>query len=731
MRPASCRLVDPAPRAGRGRSCLPAILAILLLLPLSARAGEAPPVEALLPARTEQPPRIDGLLDEAAWQGALVIDDFTQQLPEDRVPPTERTEARILYDDNNLYLGIRLFDSDPSRILAWTLDRDGDAISRDDTVAFCIDSSDNGRDGFWFSTNPAGVQVDAQIFNEGIVFDKEWDAVWEVSSRVDERGWTAEIKIPFFNLRFSPAAENVMGINFFRAIRRKNEEDYAPYIPRNFNGTLTLSRARKFRFSGIRRGVRFQPKPYLLARAGRSYSPEDTDLEGRAGLDVKWGVSSNLTADLTYRTDFAQVEADVRQVNLTRYNLFYPEKRDFFLENAGLFQFGAGGETDVFFSRRIGLSDGDIVPILGGARLTGRLGKTSLGVLDVVTEEGAGEPRTNFSVLRVRRDVLSRSTVGMILTDREAQGEGGGNRVIGADTRLVFHEDWSVDAYYAASHSSAGLPEGSAGRVRVGMDGDIWEVAARYAQVDAGFDPGIGFVRRPGVDIWEGVAAWKPRPESDRVRQFNLMWNPIYVTNHEGQLESRENFFLFETAFESGDEAGAHYSNQFERLAEPFEIFEGVVIPPGDYSFDTATVYFSTFQGRRVFSSSALESGTFYDGRKTTASQVLTFNFSPHFSVSTQYDYNHVLLPEGNFDTNLWVTRFNVAVGPGLFGSALIQANDISDDLDLNLRVDWIHHPGADLFFVYNESTNLRRRPGEPAANVRDATFKLTYLFRF
>ena len=265
-------------------------------------------------------------------------------------------------------------------------------------------------------------------------------------------------------------------------------------------------------------------------------------------------------------------------------------------------------------------------------------------------------------------------------------------------------------------------------------------MAARYAQVDPGFDPGIGFVSRPDVDLWEGLAAWKPRPDSRRVRQFNFTYNPTYITDRQGVLQSRENFLLFETSFESGDTAGLYYDPQFEHLPEEgFNIFpdpagdraKDIVIPAGSYSFASTGLYLNTFQGRRISSTSTFVVGTFYDGRKTSIAQGLTVNFSPHFSVSTQYDYNHVLLPEGNFDTNLWITRFNVAVSPTLFGSALVQANDITDDLDLNLRVDWIHHPGADLFFVYNESSNLRRRLGEPASNGRDATFKLTYLFTF
>jgi len=737
-RPRRCDIATSPPEVWPTVTFLAFVAVTLSPSPARAGAPAAAP-DPFRPTRITQAPRIDGALDEAAWKEARVIDDFLQQLPEEEAPPTERTEVRILYDRDNLYLGVRFFDREPSRIIAWTLQRDSMAIFGDDQFAFCVDSSNNGRDGFWFSTNPTGVRNDAQIFNEGEVFDTQWDAVWEVASRVDEQGWTTEIKLPFFNLRFPGAPENMMGINFFRAIRRKNEEEYSPYIPRNYRGTPSLSLARKMSLEGIERGIRFQPKPYLLSRYARSYGPdEDSDREGKAGLDVKWGVTSNLTADLTYLTDFAQVEADVQQVNLTRFNLFFPEKRDFFLENAGLFQFGTPMDTDIFFSRRIGLSSsGAPIPILGGTRLTGRVGKTSLGLLDVLTDAGSGDPRTNYGVLRLRHDILARSSIGMILTDREGEGGGGGNRVIGADSHVPFHEDWNFDGFYASSRSSPGAPEGAASRVRLGRDGDIWQYAVSRLQVDPGFDPGIGFVKRANQELTEAVLTWRPRPESDRVRQYNLTYSPRYITGRDGDLQSRENFFKFETTFESGDQVGGSYSSQFERLPEPFTIFRadpidpGVAIAEGDYSMQQGTVYVNTFQGRRVSSEFTGTLGTFFAGHKTSLMEDVTAKLCPHVSVNTHYEWNHVRLPGGGFDTNLWITRFNAAVSPKLFGSALVQANDITDDVDLNLRVDWIHHPGADLFFVYNESLNKRRKPYDPLSNGRSSTFKLTYLFHF
>jgi hypothetical protein len=737
-------MTSPRHRSRR-RGVPPALCLLVLAAAFPLRAEDLPESPPLFhPLRTPSPPKLDGILDDPVWSTAPVIDDFVQQLPKEQVPPTERSEVRIAYDEDNLYLAVRFFDSEPAKIIAWSLQRDSDGIIGDDQLAFAIDSSNSGRDGFWFSTNAAGVQNDSQIFDEGRIFDSQWDGVWDVVSRIDEQGWVAEIRLPFVNLRFPHGPENIMGINFFRAIRRKNEEAYAPYIPRNYRGTLSFSLARKMVLSGISNGTQLQIKPYGLVRYDQVPVPEpDTDTQGDAGLDLlKWGMTPNLTLDATINTDFAQVEADVQQVNLTRFDLFFPEKRDFFLENAGLFQFGSPAQNDIFFSRRIGLSpDGEPIPLLGGARLTGRLGKTSVGVLDVIQDAAGGEPRTNFAVLRMRRDVLARSSLGMIVTDREAEGDGGGNRVAGADGHITFHQDHNVDFYYAASRSSRLLPDGtlrdeallsgSSWRLRAGRDGDIWTYAVRQQRIDPGFDPQIGFVQRPDSILSEGVFAWKPRPRESPIRQLTLLYNPLYITDHTGELQTRTNFFLSEVNLQSGDFLGVTYEEPFERLTADFEIFPGVVIPPGDYPMRQGSLYANTFQGRRVISEFSANSGSFYGGHKLTLVEDLTAKMSPHFSIQTHYEWDHVGLPYGDFDVNLWVTRFNVSINPKLFGSALVQVNDIDDDIDLNLRVDWIHHPGADLFFVYNESRNLRTKPTDPSYNERDSTLKLTYLFSF
>jgi hypothetical protein len=714
-------------------------LVLLLMVPAPiAAAPEQPP--ALEGVRTSSPPRIDALLDEPVWQTAAVIDDFTMQLPRDGVPASERTEVRLLYDDENLYLGITCFDANPAAIRISSLLRDEFAVSDGEQLAFAIDSSDSGRDGFWFSTNPGGAQLDSQIFDEGRIFDPQWDGVWTSTARIHEQGWTVEIQLPFYNLRFVEAPVNTMRINFFRAIRHRNEEDYSPAIPRNYAGTMSFSIGRPVLFRGIRRGSRLDLKPYGLVSAASSYeTAPDSDLTGEAGLDAKWGPTPNLTADFTIRPDFAQVEADDFQINLTRFPLFFPEKREFFLESAGLFAFGLPQETSAFHSRRIGLdAEGRPIPIRAGARLTGRTAGWSLGVLDAVTEPTDGSPQTNFFVGRLRRDVGRRSTVGAILAEREASGAGGGNRVAGADTRLVFGEDAYLEAFAMGSQGSGPGGDGYASDAGWSRQGDRWRYGGYAGIVDAGFDPGIGFVVRPGIQYTGGFLAFRPRPASfPSVRQFEFQVDERYVEARgidpdlDGGILDRSHLFRFRTELERGDSFGAWYHRLFERIPGDFEIARGVVIPAGDYESERIEASFQTWTARPLALSGFVNTGTFFDGRRRVFGGGVTARFSHHLRVATQYVHNQVRIPFGDFDTRLWITRVSYAFTPALFGGALVQWNDVTDDLDLNLRLDFIYRPGSDLFLVYNESFNTDRAAGEPRSNRRAGVMKLTYLLRF
>ncbi len=718
-----------------------------LLLGLAGPAAEAAPERppALHAVRTAQPPRIDGRLDEPAWVAAALIDDFTMQLPKEGIPSSEKTLVRVLYDDENLYVGITCFDSNPAAIRSASLVRDDFAVSFGEQIAFAIDPTDSGRDGFWFSTNPGGAQLDSQVFDEGRVFDPEWDAIWESVGRIDGQGWTTEIRLPFFNLRFVEGSTNTMRINFFRAIRHKNEEDYAPAIPRNYAGSFSFSIGRPVVFTGIRRGLNLAVKPYALASASSEYlTSGESDVKGSAGIDAKWGVTTDLAADFTLHPDFAQAEADEQQLNFTRFPLFFPEKREFFLENAGLFAFGLPGETAAFFSRRIGLdASGRPVPLRGGVRLTGRSHGWSVGVLDAGTEETAGLPQTNFAVARLRRDVGKRSSIGTILTDREAGGAGGGNRVAGADAHLVFGEDTFLDAFVMGSRTSGDGGDGVAGNLAYSRMGDRWRFGGYTGRVDEGFVPGVGFVQRTGIQYGGGSLAFRPRPASlPRVRQFEFLGDGRYVQARvadetlDGRVLDRTWAVAQNTELESGDRFGVSHRRVFERIAEEFPIspegvFPVVLIPPGDYEYDRTQVELNTWPARPVSASAFVSFGTFLGGRRTATGGTLTARFTEHLSISSNYTHNQFRVPLGEFDTRLWITRVKVAFTPELFGGVLIQWNDSSDDLDFNLRLDFIHTPGSDLFLVYNESLNTDRDTAEPRSNRREGIVKLTYLFQF
>lgn len=731
----------PPPLPRPARRALGALIALASgILPVAAAAAPSPH-PPVTPVRTAGSFRIDGLLDEPEWADALVIDDFLQQLPLERVPPSNRTEVRVLYDDETLYLAFRCYDSEADRIEIGTLLRDNFAIFSGDNITFAIDSTDSGRDGYWFSTNPGGAQSDAQVVNEGQEFRTEWDGIWESAGSIDDEGWTVEIRLPFFNLQFPESDVNVMRINFFRDIKHRNEEDYAPYIPRNYpRGTQTFSLGRPYVFEGIRLGRRVQLKPYGLVSATGASAPgmdADTDTVGDAGVDLKWAVTPSFTADFTVNPDFAQAEADEVQINLTRFPLFFPERREFFLENAGLFSLGREEEVQAFFSRRIGLDeDGVPVPLLGGARLTGRKGPWSVGVLDVVADETPDEPRTNFFVGRVRRDVGQRSSVGAIVTDRRASG-GLASTLGGGDGLLVFHEDHIVKGFAMASNTSDDTTQW-AGEAAYNKQGDLWRWEGRVQVVDEGFAPGVGFVRRPGVQLAEGGIAYRPRPAKlEKVRQFEFQLAASYLEarvadpDRDGRIQDRDWFFFHVTNFESGDRATAFYRQAFERLYEPFEIYPGVTVPAGDYDNDTAEIGVSSFDGRRYSGGASVSHGAFYGGTLTSLGLEFTARFNRYVTLSSRYRQNRVRLPDGDFDTNLWINEIEYAFTSTLFGTVLLQWNDVTDDIDLNFRFRWRHHPGSDLFIVYNESRNTNRLPGEPISNFRQGIVKLTWAIFF
>ena len=460
----------------------------------------------------EELPRIDGMLSEPLWQRATVITGFVQSEPHAGEPATERTEVRILYTRDVLLIGARLFDTEPDRIVGTEYRRDA-LLEAEDSFEIFFDTFRDGRNAFYFATNPVGARLDGVMSNEGAVQNFEWDGVWQAAATIDEAGWTVEIAIPFNTLRFVPGSIEAWGLNFGRRIARKREEAYWAFISPEWGFNAKFRAARYGQLTGIERarpGGRLKLKPYALSGAEQDFETStDTDLSLTGGLDAKIALSGSMNLDLTVNTDFAQVKSDQQQVNLTRFPLFFPEKREFFLENAGLFRIGEVTRPFeppgalLFFSRRIGLSeDGDEIPIIGGARLTGKLGGTELGTFHIVTSDAVLEdevvPRTVFSAVRVKQDILARSSLGGMFLNKTPADEGGSTQLAVADLNFAYSQKGTVNAFVAKSRTP-GL-EGSDHAINVHADWvtDRLSVYGNYADIGDDFNSEMGFVPPDG-----------------------------------------------------------------------------------------------------------------------------------------------------------------------------------------------------------------------------------------
>ena len=496
------------------------------VVPASAQAlDEFPEVRAV---RASTPIVLDGRPDEAAWDRAPVFDRFIQQVPQSGADATVRTEVRIVFDDEALYVGVRAHQPPGTPIIANELRRDaGRMHERNDTFTIALDTFLDRRNGYVFYVNPLGAVADWACWDEGRVWSQDWDTVWDVRTVIEDWGWSAEIRLPFRSLRFAQPGPQAWGINLRRIVLGKNEWSYAAAVPPEW-GTSAIG---KFSSAGVLRGVEVQRaglnlevNPYVLAGAAQAPCTGDgcvADGVRDIGLDAKYLLTPNLTLDATYNTDFSQVEADEQQVNFTRFSLFFPEKRQFFLEGKGIFDFGVTtGDYRLlpFFSRRIGIEGGQAVRLQGGARLTGKVGDYSVGALALRSDGLQGDPGSTFTVARVRRDILRRSSVGVIAVDRRAAGVG--NSVFGADAHLAFRANARVESFFVASSRAGTSEDAWAGRLRVSNDTDRFGGEVDYLRVGRDFDPEAGYVRRVDIERWYGRVQASPRPAAGPVRQW-------------------------------------------------------------------------------------------------------------------------------------------------------------------------------------------------------------------
>ncbi|MDE0828325.1 MAG: DUF5916 domain-containing protein [Vicinamibacterales bacterium] len=723
------------------------------------RAGDAPAAPPLLVSiGVEQAPVMDGaVLGDPAWSGAEPTGTFWQTRPDEGQPASERTEVRAIFTDTTLYLGVICYDDEAGALTIADSRRDG-SLDDGDSIQIILDTFLDQRSGYVFGTSPAGQEYDGQVVNagegrlgrstttssgSGAGFNGNWDGVWEVRTTVSEIGWSAEFAIPFRTLNYPDRDVQAWGLNVQRNIRRRNEIAYWAPLPRQFN-LLRLSQAGQL--TGVRvppaaeRGVKVVP--YVTGEVGHSDARERTTALGDAGVDVKYAVSPSLTLDLTYNTDFAQVEVDRQQINLDRFNLFFPEKRPFFLENAGVFSVSsvrqvAGGnpaQTELFFSRRIGIgADGREIPILGGARLSGKVSdNVSVGLLNMQTEAmGSGTPANNFSVARVARDLPNSSQIGALFVNRQATGAQAGsdnyNRTYAVDGRVGLGENGQV-AGFLAKTSTPGLEEDDhAYNMAWDYNSERWRFTLGYVEVADNFNPEVGFLRRGGRGFRNVDSGFSfiTRPKNflklQQIRPhatFNRFWL------FDGVEQS--SFLHLDNDLEFNDSSliKTAWNITGEGVLQPFEIADGVLVPAGHYEHHETQLVYESNRGAPVSVEVRTTIGGFFGGHRTTWGPALNIRTGDSFNASIQWSRNDVNLPGGHFIANLTTTQVAYNFSPRRFVQALLQYNDSADLWSANLRLGLLGQANTGLFLVYNDTRGLHQTI--PAGGGRSLILKFS-----
>ena len=665
--------------------------------------------------RTTETIRIDGRLDEAAWQAATPLSRFVQREPVEDGEASEETEIRVLLTETALYIGAVCHDRSPREIIATQLSRDAD-LDVDDRLTIVLDPFFDHRNGFFFQVNAAGARTDGQVSNNAESLSRDWDGIWNAAARITNDGWVAEIEIPFKTLRFKPG-QPVWGFNVERQIKRRQEIDRWTAARQNIWISNLAEAGQLDGLTGVRQGSGVDIRPY--GSAGASGGAGDAAV----GVDLLKSLTPSVNAAVTVNTDFAETEADLRQVNLTRFPLFFPEKRSFFLEGAGVFDVaGLVNTTDLrpFFSRRIGLLDDVAVPVRLGVKLTGRQSDYNVGVLDVETGAlsdaalpGGSVDRQNLLVARVSRNLFQQSWVGGILTHGDPSGSGP-NTLIGGDARFAtstFHgnKNLSLDVFLLGTDGGATGARDGAGGFRIDYPNDRWDVALNWRQIGERFQPALGFVPRSGIRKTDFSMAFQPRPERWGVRQFFFEVNPVVVTNLQNRLESWSVFAApVNLRTESGEHLEWDYIPTFEHLDLPFEISVGVVIPPGSYRWTRYRSEVNTATKRWWVIDAAMWWGGFYGGTLEQVEFGATLKPSRHVTLSVQGERDAARLPEGAFQTDLLTVKADYNVTPNLSWANLAQYDNESRVVGVQSRVRWILQPGNDLFLTVNRGWRVR-----------------------
>ncbi len=728
------------------------LLALTILVSASAAASAQQPAPTVRAHRVAQPIRVDGKLDDEVYKSTPAITDFIQQEPDEFKPATEKTEAWIFFDDDNIYISARNWESHPERRVANEMRRDTSQLRQNDTFGVMFDTYHDKRNGYIFYANAIGGLADSQVTDEGPP-NVDWNTVWDVRTSNFDGGWTIEMSIPFKSLRYQPGTDQTWGVNLRRVVRWKNEWSYLAQVPRaltTFRGLLKISSAGTLEGLQVPSGgSNLELKPYALAGVStdRTVTPfVDQDLTGRVGGDVKYSITQNITADLTINTDFAQVEVDEQQVNLTRFNLFFPEKRDFFLEGLGTFAFagrasaglgaGSGDTPYLFFSRRIGLDQSRVIPLIAGGRATVKAGKFTFGAINVQTDDDAVVKieDANFTVLRAKRDVLRRSSIGGMLTHRTATpGRVGANDGYGLDAALSFYQNVRIDTYVAATRTEGRDGDNLSYRGLFDYVGDQYGVQAERLVVEPNFLPEVGFVRRTDMRRNFGMLRYSPRPKGvPNIRKLTTQASLNYLTNNQNRLDTREAVARGEAEFTNSDLFSVTYTDSFERLVRPFATATGVTLPVGGYDFHTTRIGYTAGQQRRFSGELVYETGAFYNGdRQSIALNTGRVQVTPQVSLEPSFSINWVDLVQGSFTAKVARTRATYTITPRMFVSGIVQYNSAGTSFGSNVRFRWEYRPGSELFVVYTDDFNTEElRPDVSSLRNRALVIKFNRLFR-
>ena len=671
-------------------------------------------------ART--PITVDGRLDEAVWREAVPAGGFVQAEPREGEPASEATDVRVAFDAEAIYLGVYCHDGEPGALIVNDIRKDF-APADQDAFEVIFDTFADRRNGFVFVTNPQGAKADTQIANEGRDVNTSWDAVWTVEARTVEDGWTAEIRIPFKTLRFESGDGRIWGINFARRIRRKNEIDYWAPVPRAYSIYRASLDGNLLGLPDLRQGRNLRVKPFVTASSTRGTGQSRFDGDAAAGLDLKYGVTPALTLDLTLKPDFAQVEADEQQVNLTRFSLFYPEKREFFLENAGIFYFGdiprntratirfrpPEEELLLFFSRRIGLTDdGEQIPIVAGGRLTGLAGGFGVGAMTIQTEALGDAPSTNYTVLRARRDFLRNSDVGAVFLQRQSTRAGDSNRVGGLDANFRFLGALSVNSFLTKSSTPGAEGSEWAGKGSVGWEDNALHLQYSLLSIGDGFQDDVGFVRRTGIRKHFVDSGFRMRPQALRRHSFREVHPHArfnYYTDLSNVKVTRNDHIATSVYLENGTVFEVSVNPKFERITDPFAIRRTVTIPPGDYGWNEYLFLLESDHSRTLSASIRYTTGGFWSGTQQTANLAMTFKPSYRLLVDVGLQRNAIRLrtPDAHFVTTLLQARTSYSFSTKMFLDSLLQYNADLHQFSANVRFNVIHRPLSDLYVVYNE----------------------------